>query len=101
MIDNIKTPLFNIDENEAVKTNNNNDNEDTCVEVSLNTILKKSFTRVSLLTTSSNTTSMDTLWGMTRKMPSSAISNTTSSYSRIKIVTRRSNALVQLLLILR
>jgi hypothetical protein len=97
MIDNIKTPLFNIEENVAVETNNNNDNEETCVEVSLDTILEDSLTRVSLLTTSSNTISMATLRGMARKMSPSATSSTTSSDSRVEVATRRSNPAVQLL----
>jgi hypothetical protein len=97
MIDNIKTPLFNIEENIAVETNNNNDNEETCVEVSLDTILEDSLTRVSLLTTSSNTISMATLRGMARKMSPSATSSTTSSDSRVEVATRRSNPAVQFL----
>jgi hypothetical protein len=39
MIDNIKTPLFDIEENVAVKKNNN-DNKETYVEVSLDIILE-------------------------------------------------------------
>ena len=97
MIDNIKTPLFNIEENVAVETNNNNDNEETCVEVSLDTILEYSLTRVSFLTSSSNTISMITLRGMARKMSSFTTSSTTNLDSGVEVVTRRSNPSVQLL----
>jgi hypothetical protein len=97
MIDNIKTPLFNIEENVAVETNNNNDNEETCIEVSLDTILEDSLTRVSLLTTSNNTISIATLRGMARKMSPYATSSITSSDSRVEVATRRSNPAVQLL----
>ena len=38
MIENIKTLLFDIENNVAVETNNNSNNNETCVEVSLNTI---------------------------------------------------------------
>ena len=80
-----------------METNNNNDNEETCVEVFLNTILEDSLTRVSLLTSSSNTISMAALRGMTRKMSSSTTSSTTSLDSRVEVVIRRSNPSVQLL----
>jgi len=40
MIENIKTLLFDIENNVAVETNNNSNNNETCVEVSLNTIWK-------------------------------------------------------------
>ena len=101
MIDDIKTPLFNIVENVAVETNNNNDNEGTCVEVSLVTILEDSLTRVSLFTTSSNMTSVASLLDMTKKMPPSAPLSTTTSNLRVEVVTRRSNPIVHLLPILR
>ena len=80
-----------------METNNNNDNEETCVEVFLDTILEDSLTRVSLLTSSSNTISMAALRGMTRKMSSSTTSSTTSLDSRVEVVIRRSNPSVQLL----
>ena len=96
MIDNIKTSSFNIEENVGVETNNNNNNEETCVKVFFDIILEDSLTRVSLLTTSRNMTNMATLRSMTRKMPPFASSSTTNSDSRVEIVTRRSNPLVQL-----
>ena len=80
-----------------METNNNNDNEETCVEVFLDTILEDSLTRVSLLTSSSNTISMAALRGMARKMSSSTTSSTTSLDSRVEVVIRRSNPSVQLL----
>ena len=84
-----------------METNNNNDNEERCVKLSLNTILEDSPTRVSLLTTSSNTISIATLRDMARNVPPSVISSTTSLDSRVEVVTRRSNSSVQILHILR
>jgi hypothetical protein len=101
MIDNINKTLFNIEENVAVETNNNNDNEETCVEVSLDIILKDFLTKVSLLTTSSNTISMVTLRSIAKKMSSFGTSSTTSLDSGVEVDTRRSNPWVQLLPILR
>lgn len=72
-----------------VKTNKNNDNEETCVELLLDTILEDFLARVSLLTTSSNMISMALQSGMAREMPSSPTSSTTSSNLRVGIVTRR------------
>jgi hypothetical protein len=51
MMDNIKIPLFKIIEGDiAMETNNTNEDEETCGEVSLDTILEESLTKVQLLT---------------------------------------------------
>jgi hypothetical protein len=100
MIDNIKTSLFNIEDNVAVETNNSNDNEEICVKISLDIIFEHFLTRVLLLTTSSNTMSMTILRDMARKMPPSTTSSTITLNSRIEVVTNRSNPSIQLLPIL-
>jgi hypothetical protein len=70
MIDNIKTPLFkSIEEDMEIKTINNIEDEDTCGEVSLDTVLEDSLTKVALLN-KSNTSSLAALRRMARSSKS-------------------------------
>ena len=76
MVDNIKTPLFkNIEGDIAMKTNNTNEDEETCGEVSLDTIPEESLTKVQLLTSKNKTPSMTSLRAIART-PTSATINT-------------------------
>jgi hypothetical protein len=76
MVDNIKTPLFkSIEGDIAMETNNTNEDEETCGEVSLDTILEESLTKVQLLTSKNKTPSMTSLRGIART-PTSATINT-------------------------
>jgi hypothetical protein len=75
-VDNIKTPLFNtIEEDIALETNNQED-EETCGEVSLDIVLEESLTKVSLLQSKGNPTSTATLHGIARQTTTSAFYNT-------------------------
>jgi hypothetical protein len=70
MIDNIKTPLFkNTEEDMEIETISNIEDEDTCGEVSLDTVLEDSLTKVALLN-KSNTSSLAALHGMARSSKS-------------------------------
>jgi hypothetical protein len=71
MIDNIKTPLFkSTEEDTEIETINNIEDEDTCnLEVSLDTVLEDSLTKVALLN-KSNTSSLAALHGMARSSKS-------------------------------
>jgi hypothetical protein len=76
MVDNIKTPLFKSIEGDIVmETNNTNEDEETCGEVSLDTILEESLTKVQLLTSKNKTPSMTLLCRIART-PTSATINT-------------------------
>jgi hypothetical protein len=76
MVDNIKTPLFkSIEGDIAMETNNTNEDEETCGEVSLDTILEESLTKAQLLTSKNKTPSMTSLRGIART-PTSAATNT-------------------------
>jgi hypothetical protein len=76
MMDNIKTPLFkSIEGDIAMETNNTNEDEETCGEVSLDTILEESLTKAQLLTSKNKTPSMTSLRGIART-PTSAATNT-------------------------
>ena len=59
MIENIKTPLFKVIEDDIqIDTSINIEDDETCSEVSLNTILEESLTNVAMLTTSNKLASM-------------------------------------------
>jgi hypothetical protein len=58
-----------------METNNTNEDEETCGEVSLDTILEESLTKVQLLTSKNKTPSMTSLRGIAR-IPTSAATNT-------------------------
>jgi hypothetical protein len=76
MVDNIKTPLFkSIEGDIAMETINTNEDEETCGEVSLDTIFEDSLTKVQLLTSKNKTPSMTSLRGIART-PTSAATNT-------------------------
>ena len=68
MVDDMKTPLFKTIEKEIiVETNNYNEDEEMCREVSLNNILDGSLIGVALLTSKHKTTIMVKLYGISRK----------------------------------
>jgi hypothetical protein len=70
MIDNIKTPLFkSTEEDMEIETINNIEDEDTCGEVSLDTVFEDSLTKVALLN-KPNTSNMATFHGMARNSKS-------------------------------
>jgi hypothetical protein len=80
MIENIKIPLFKIVEDDIqIDISNNVQVEETCSEVSLDTILEESLTSVAMLTTSNKPTSMAVLRGIARRIPTSTADNTSRS----------------------
>jgi hypothetical protein len=73
MIEDIKIPLFNIIKDDIqIDISNNVEDEETCSEVSLDTILEESLTNVAMLTTSNKSASMVALQGIARRTPTSA-----------------------------
>jgi hypothetical protein len=62
MIENIKTPLFKVIEDDIqIDTSINIEDDETCSEVLLDTILEESLTNVAKLTTSNKSASMAVL----------------------------------------
>jgi hypothetical protein len=76
MIENISTPLFKTTAEDLPLETNYQEDEETCGEVSLDTILEESLTKVSLLQGKSTPTSMVTLRGIARQSSPSAFQNT-------------------------
>jgi hypothetical protein len=76
MIENISTPLFKTTAEDLPLETNYQEDEETCGEVSLDTILEESLTKVYLLQGKSTPTSMVTLRGIARQSSPSAFQNT-------------------------
>jgi hypothetical protein len=75
MIENINTPLFKTTAEDLPLETNYQEDEETCGEVSLDTILEENLTKVSLLKGKSAPTSMAALRGIARQTTPTAFQN--------------------------
>jgi hypothetical protein len=75
MIENINTPLFKTTAEDLPLETNDQEDEETCGEVSLDTILEENLTKVSLLKGKSTPTSMAALCGIARQTAPTAFQN--------------------------
>jgi hypothetical protein len=98
MMENINDPLFtNMGKTNASEETDHTDMEEICTEVSIDTVLEDSLSRVSLLMNGNTKSSISSLYKMARKGPTPASSNTFQSNSTPTSMYNRSNVAVQLL----
>jgi hypothetical protein len=94
----MKDPLFtNMGETNASEEKDQTDMEEICTEVSIDTVLEDSLSRVSLLMNENRKSNITSLHKMARKGPIPASSNTLQSNSTPINMCSRSNVAVQLL----
>jgi hypothetical protein len=98
MMENIKDPLFtNMGKTNTSEEIDHTDMEEICIEVSIDTVLEDSLSRVSLLMNGNTKSSITSLHKMARKGPTPASNNTFQSDSTTTNMGNRSNVAVQLL----
>jgi hypothetical protein len=98
MMENMKDPLFtNMGETNASEEIDHTNMEEICAEVSIDTVLEDSLSRVSLLMNGNKKSCITSLHKMARKGPPPVSNNTFQSDSTTTNMGSRSNVAVQLL----